>query len=137
MESDDGRAELFAYTLGRGDAAFIHQHVVDALCAQDADLTTPPIRLAFALVGLHLHVERGYTGRQVQRVHAMLAGRPITWPVFKLPSSRGELTTQNVLAAPEGPERDAAIDAWCTSVWAAYKGSSEDVVKLLRQYDLA
>lgn len=134
MESDDGRAALYAYTLGRGDAAFIHQHAVDALCAQKADVATPPIRLAFALVGLHLRVERGYTGRQVQRVHAMLADRATTWPVFELPASRGEITIQNVLAAPEGPERDAAIDAWCASVWSAYKAYTDDVVGLLRRY---
>jgi len=30
-DSDDARERLFAYTLERGDAAFVHQHVLDAL----------------------------------------------------------------------------------------------------------
>jgi hypothetical protein len=34
---EDAYHELCAYTLQRGDAAFIHQHVVDAFAAQRAD----------------------------------------------------------------------------------------------------
>src|SRR6185295_5352013 len=60
---------LCCYTLERGDAAFIHQHVVDAFIAQNAGEHTKPIGLAFALIGLYLHLERGFSGKQVQRVH--------------------------------------------------------------------
>ena len=60
--------ELCCYTLTHGDPAFIHQHVVDAYAAQDASNTDNPIRLTFALVGLYLHVERGFTGRQVNEL---------------------------------------------------------------------
>lgn len=67
--------ELQCYTLAHGDVEFIHQHVVDVWAAQHADETTKPIGLAFALVGLYLHVERGVSGRQVQRVHMALARR--------------------------------------------------------------
>lgn len=134
-DSDDARERLFAYTLERGDAAFVHQHVLDALCAQDADATTPPMRLAFALVGLLLHVERGYTGRQVQRIHTMLARRPTPWPAFALPASRGAFTIDDILAAPPGAERDAAIDASCATVWSAYRACRDGVVELLRQHD--
>ncbi len=45
---------LCAYTLQRGDAEFIHQHVVDAHAAQRADESTRPMTLAFALLGLYL-----------------------------------------------------------------------------------
>ena len=48
---------LCAYTLNRGDAAFIHQHVVDAFAAQHAGGHTKAITITFALVGLYLHVE--------------------------------------------------------------------------------
>ena len=130
----DIAATLYAYTLERGDDAFVHQHVVDALCAQDADATTPPMRLVFALVGLYLHVERSQTGRQVQRVHAVLAQRKPVWPTLVLPPTRGALTAQDVLAAPAGPSRDAAIDAWCASVWTAYGPCRQAIVDFLQRY---
>ena len=43
--------ELCAYTLTRGDAEFIHQHVVDTFAAQTANEFTKPITLTFALEG--------------------------------------------------------------------------------------
>jgi hypothetical protein len=125
---------LYAYTLERGDAAFVHQHVVDALCAQDADASTPPMRLVFALVGLYLHVERGCTGRHVQRVHATLAKQRPVWPKLALPATRGALLVQDVLDAPAGELRDAAIDAWCASVWTAYSSSHDAIVEFLQRY---
>ena len=72
--------ELQCYTLGHGDPGFIHQHVVDAWAAQHADEQTKPIGLTFALIGLYLHVERGFSGRQVQRVHMILSQYERTWP---------------------------------------------------------
>jgi len=126
--ADDAQAELWAYTLGRGDAAFMHQHAVDSLGAQRADARTTPMQLTFALVGLYLYVERRYTGRQVQQVHAMLARRrPPRWPTIVPPVSRGTITAADVVAAPAGPARDAAIGRWCADVWAAY-GACRDVV---------
>src|SRR3954453_23804420 len=74
--------ELSYYTLAHGALTFIHQHVVDAFAAQDADGDDKPIRLTFALVGLYLHVERGYTGRQVQLAHMALARQKRAWPKF-------------------------------------------------------
>jgi hypothetical protein len=37
------------------------------------------------------------------------------------------------MAAAAGPERDAAIDAWCASVWAALHESHRQVETLLEQ----
>ena len=122
--------ELQAYTLAHGAPAFIHQHVVDAWAAQQADERTKPIGLTFALVGLYLHVERGFTGRQVQRAHQQMARHKRTWPSWTLPGERGELTAVDVMAAPAGPERDRAIDAWCESVWQAYREQHRAVVDL-------
>src|SRR5437762_13393080 len=53
--------ELCYYTLSHNDRSFIHQVVVDAYAAQTADETSKPIGVAFALLGLYLHHERGYT----------------------------------------------------------------------------
>ena len=125
--------ELCAYTLTRGDAAFIHQHAVDAFAAQHADASTKPIKITFALVGLYLLLERQVSGKQVQRFHMQLAKRKETWPIFPLPADRGRMTAVDVMKAAEGAERDAAIHAWCRSVWAAYSGSREAVAGLLRE----
>jgi len=141
--SDDSRGdsdvlsaydELHAYTLGR--PGFILQHVVDAHGAQSADEHGKPIRLVFSLVGLYLRVEKGFSGRAVQRVHMQLGKAQKVWPRLALPIARGNVTAADVMAVPEGPERDAAIDAWCAAVWAAFADSHEIIVRLLREYDL-
>lgn len=128
--------ELQCYTLGHGGPGFIHQHVVDAWAAQHADEQTKPIGLTFALVGLYLHVERGFSGRQVQRVHMKLGQRRRTWPSFPLPRERGSVTASQVMAAPAGPERDISIDSWCASVWGAFSDSHRAVAELLQQHGI-
>ncbi len=129
--------ELQCYTLERADTTFIHQHVVDAWAAQHADESSKPIGVAFALVGLYLHLERGFNGRQVQQGHMALARRPQTWPSFPLPDDRGSITAIQVVAAPAGAVRDEAIDAWCASVWAAFHDSHQDVAELLKRHGIA
>ncbi len=129
--------QLQYYSLGHGGPEFIHQLVVDAWAAQHATATTKPIALTFALVGLYLHVEKGVSGRQVQRVHMTLAKRKREWPSFPLPSDRGSMTAREVMAAPPGPERDRAIDAWCESVWKSFRSSEPTVVELLQQYGIS
>jgi len=135
MTEDEEAAyhEVSAYTLTHGDHAFIHQHVVDAWAAQHADGESKPIAVCFALVGLYLHVERGFTGREVQRAHMTLAKQREAWPVGSLPASRGTVTAIDVLAAPAGPARDQKIHDWARSVWAAYDDSRAPVLELLRR----
>jgi hypothetical protein len=125
--------ELSYYTLAHGALTFIHQHVVDAFAAQDADGDDKPIRLTFALVGLYLHVERGYTGRQVQLAHMALARQKRAWPKFPLPPFRGRITAVDVLAAPEGPCRDEMIHEWCVCVWEEFRESRQAVEDLLKE----
>lgn len=124
--------ELCAYTLTHPDPAFPHQYVVDSFAAQRADSGTKPITLTFALVGLYLHVERKHTGRQVQRVHTLLARRRKDWPRFDLPVARGDVTVSDVVDAPAGPARDEMIDKWCASVWHAYAGTRAKIVELIQ-----
>jgi hypothetical protein len=123
--------ELSAYTLMHRSAAFIHQHVVDAFAAQHASTDSKPIGVAFALIGLYLHLERGYTGRQVQLAHMRLARKRKHWPRFEPPAQRGQVTVAEVLQAPPGPERDQAIENWCASVWDAWDGASHEQVATL------
>ena len=59
------------------------------------------------------------------------------WPAFPLPADRGALTAADVLAAPPGVGRDAAIDAWCAAVWAAYADSHAAVAALVRRHGIA
>jgi Family of unknown function (DUF5946) len=124
--------ELQAYTLGLRDERFVHQHVVDAWMAQHADEWTKPIGLTFALVGLYLHLERGFSGRQVQRVHMALGRRKRTWPSLALPKDRGSVTAADVIAAAPGSERDRAIDVWCRSVWDSFRESRLTIINLLQ-----
>ena len=129
--------ELAFYTLAHGDPAFIHQHVVDAWMLQTADETTKPIGVTFALAGLFLHVEKHFTGRQVQLAHMKMAKRKREWPKFVLPAHRGSMTAADVLKTQPGPERDKAIYAWAAAVWDAYRSNRDALVGLLREYDLA
>jgi len=126
----DAFDQLCCYTLSHAGADFIHQHVVDAFAAQDATTDDKPIRLAFALVGLYLHVEKGFSGREVQLAHMKLARTKQDWPVFDLPADRGEITAATVISAP--PEfRDETIHKWTGSVWNAYSDQRGPVEALL------
>ena len=133
---EDSFHELCGYTLTRGDATFIHQYVVDAYAAQHAGERTKPIKITFALVGLYLFLEHGFSGKEVQRAHMRLARPGRTWPTFVLPRHRGSMTAVDVMAAPEGTERDAAIHRWCTSVWAACSENRDEIAALLRRYEI-
>ena len=132
----DAYHELSAYTLTHGDATFIHQHVVDAWAAQHAVEGGKPIGLTFALVGLYLHLEEGFSGRQVQRAHMEMGRSKREWPTFAMPAERGAITAIDVMAAPEGPERDQAIDDWCRSVWEAFSANRPAVEALLQAYGI-
>jgi len=125
----DAYDEVNAWTLGPAGLPF-HQFVVDAHAAQVADDGTKPITLAFALAGLYLHLERGYDGDAVRRAHQRMAAGRHAWPVLARPEGRGEVGAADVLATPE-PERGAAIEEWCASVWGAYVGTQHAVRALV------
>lgn len=133
---ENAHIELLLYTLDHAgrDASFIHQHVVDAWAAQQATAHSKPIAVMFALIGLYLHVEKGYTGRAVQDAHMRLARKRKHWPRLPMPEDRGQMTVFDVLAASPGKQRDAAIDKWCRSVWRAWRDSHAVVGKLVQTY---
>ena len=127
--------EVYIYTMGRPD--FILQHVLDAFAVQRVNDDSKPMGLVFGLVGLYLRVEKQFSGRQVQRVHMELGRRKREWPRVYVPEDRGSMTVADVLAASAGPERDAAIDNWCRSVWTAFGANRETIIALLREYQIA
>jgi hypothetical protein len=122
---------LACYTLSLADPEFIHQHIVDAFGAQRADEKTKPIGVAFALAGLYLHLEKNYTGRQVQLAHIQMAERRKKWPRLELPLYRGDVTVADVLRAACGKERREMIRKWCICVWDAYEDSHDIVAALV------
>jgi hypothetical protein len=126
--------QLAFYTLAHPNPAFIHQLVVDAYAAQNADESTKPIALVYALIGLYLHLEKGFTGKQVQRAHMQLARWPNTWLKPPLPAFRGTINIQDVLAAQPGPARDAMIERWCADVWESWQASRPQIVEVARKY---
>ena len=130
----DAFHELSYYTLSHKKEEFIHQYVVDAYAAQTADKNTKSIKINFGLIGLYLHLEKGFSGKEVQRAHMALARYKDKLPIIHLPEKRGEITVFDVLQAPEGEERVAKIEAWMESVWGAYKSEQQKIKDFLEKY---
>ena len=86
----------------------------------------------FALVGLYLYLEKGFTGRKVQKAHMQLAKRHKSWERPILPSSRGAIAISDVLDAPTGEQRDLLIREWCMSVWNAWREERDQIVSLVK-----
>ncbi len=122
--------EVAFYTLAHSDPGSIHQNVVDAFAAQTTTEADKPIRLAFALIGLYLTLEKNYTGRQVQLGHMQLGKYRREWPRFAPPAERGKIRVGDVLAAAPGAKRDAMILTWCAAVWAAWAEAHEQIAEL-------
>jgi hypothetical protein len=133
MDEAAAHEALSYYLIDSGNAGFRIQHMVDAYAAETAGPETKPIQLVFALVGLFLHLERGYSGAMVQKAHAALAKGRKNWPSLALPAERGAVGIQDVMNAPAGPERDAMMERWCLSVWQAYEEHHELIRSLPRQ----
>lgn len=109
--------ELMACTLTLGDETFVHQHVVDAWAVQNATEDSKPIAVMFGLIGLYLHLERGFNGREVQRAHMQLGTPRRTWSMPELPERRGAIRVGDVVEAVPGLDLQIMIDMWCNSVW--------------------
>jgi hypothetical protein len=126
--------ELAYYTLAHGDPRFIHQHLVDAYGAQHVRQSKSTIGAAFVLAGLYLAVERGFTGRQVQKMHVLMAGKSKQWPRFNPPGNVGSLTVADVLAVEPGPRRDEKLMEWCASIWDAWSAEHGRVKEMVDRF---
>jgi len=122
--------KLSVFTLSLRDKAFIHQLIVDTYAAQHSGPKVKPIATAFALIGLYLTFEKGYTGKQVQRTHMFLGKNRAAWPRFKPPQNKSALTVLDVLQSPESPY-EAMIRKWGKSVWEMWQAEHENVRKLV------
>ncbi len=133
MTDEEKYHELLYYTLTHQDPEFIHQYAVDAYAAQTANDKTKPIKVAFGLMGLYLRLEKGFTGREVQRAHMDLAKKKLPIPTFKLPENRGNITISGVINMPAGTKRDEMIELWIKSVWDAYRDVHKEVANWLEK----
>lgn len=92
MDKQDLYNELAFYTLSHPAPDFIHQHIVDAFVAQSAKKETKWIAIYYALIGLYLYVEKGYTGKQIQLEHIRLSNQKKEFLPFELPRNKGNFT---------------------------------------------
>ncbi len=127
--------ELSAFTLSIGDMGFIHQLVVDAYAAQHSGPNVKPITTSFALIGLYLTFERGFTGKQVQKAHMVLARVHRQWPRFDPPAEKGgTLTVLDVLNGLAEENYYKQIRAWGKSVWLSWRPQHGKIGKLVKTY---
>ena len=125
--------ELAFYTLTLHDPAFLHQNAVDAFAAQHVSAETKPITAVFALIGLYLTLEKGFSGRQVQLAHMRLARQRKQWPKIPPNSERASFSVADVLAAEPCAPREQAIRNWCTAVWETWAHQRPLIVQLARE----
>jgi len=80
-----------------------HQLAVDTYAAQhaarDVDGDIPPIGVAYALVGLHLALDRGMPGMRVRAAHQRMGKPDRSWPRLPAPERTGAVTVLDVAAA--------------------------------------
>ncbi len=125
--------QLADYTLSLRDEYFIHQLIVDTFAAQTFDKNTIPVKITFALVGLYLVNEKGFTGKQVQNVHIALSRKSKKWLTFPKPKEETTINIEDVLRVPDSQKQEM-IKKWSQSVWEIWKGEKEIIAALLKQY---
>jgi hypothetical protein len=114
-------SDLMCYTVSKQDPGFIHQHVVDAYAAQHAGGPTRPITEAFGLIGLYLALEKGYTGREVQKAHVKIAKIHKEWPLLEPPLRHAGLTATDVVREDTDTQKETMIRKWMESVWGIWE----------------
>lgn len=112
---------MTAYHLEQTSEDFRHQVAIDAYAAQHPGPPARRITLWFALAGLYLALDEGWTGRQVQVAHQRLAEVDKVGPALNRPFPAAAMTVSDVLAAGPGGGRDAAVQNWALAVWRSWQ----------------
>jgi hypothetical protein len=115
-----------------------HQLTVDAYAAQHAPREgggdVPPISVAYALVGLHLALDRGVSGIEVRAAHQRMGKPHSSWPRLPTPERTGAMTVFDVAAAGAMVGSVAghakAVRAWAAAVWQAWAAQHATVTAL-------
>ena len=115
-----------------------HQLTVDAYAAQhgpcDGGGDVPPISVAYALVGLHLALDRGASGMEVRTAHQRMGKPDPSWPRLPTPERTGGMTVFDVAAVGamigSVTGHAEAVRAWATAVWQAWAAQHAAVAAL-------
>ena len=105
-----------------------HQLAVDAYAAQHAPREVggdvPPISVAYAMVGLHLALDRRVSGLEVRAAHQRMGKPDASWPRVPAPERAGTVTVFDVAAAGAMVGSVAghakAVRTWAADVWQAW-----------------
>ena len=111
---------LTAYNLQHASYDFRHQVAVDSYAAQHPGPPAKRVTLWFALAGLHLALDEGWTGRQVQVAHQQLSRLDKAGPDLDRLVGQSAMTVGDVMAARSGEERNTALMDWARVVWRAW-----------------
>jgi hypothetical protein len=113
------------------------QLTVDAYAAQHAHREVgdvPPISVAYALVGLHLALDRGVSGIEVRAAHQQMGKPDPSWPRLPTPERTGAMTVFDVAAAGamvgSVVGHAEAVGAWAAAVWQAWAVQQATVAAL-------
>jgi Family of unknown function (DUF5946) len=114
------------------------QLTVDAYAAQHAPPKAggdaPPISVAYALVGLHLALDRGVSGMEVRAAHQRMGKPDPSWPPLPTPERPGAMTVFEVATAGAMVGSVAghakAVGAWAAAVWQAWAAQHATVAAL-------
>lgn len=115
-----------------------HQLTVDAYAAQhgprEGGGDVPPISVAYALVGLHLALDRGVSGIEVRAAHQRMGRPDQSWPRLPKPERTGGMTLFDVATAGamigSAAGHAEAVRAWATAVWRAWAAQHTMVAAL-------
>jgi hypothetical protein len=126
--------ELAAVTLSLRDPDFPHQTVVDAYTAQHYGPNIKPIGICFALIGLYLTFEQGYTGREAQLAHIKLGKLHLKWNSFEPRTTCGAITVKDVLGAITEDNYIRPIENWGKSVWDTWISEWPTIGDIVEKY---
>jgi Family of unknown function (DUF5946) len=99
-----------------------HQLLVDTYTAQHVGPNAAAITGAFALVGLYLALERGWSGLEVRDAHQALANRYRDWPRFAgAARAQAAVTVEDLALAATTSQYAETLHRWARAVWASWR----------------
>ncbi|MGB7859193.1 MAG: DUF5946 family protein, partial [Acidimicrobiia bacterium] len=90
--------------------------------------------VAFALIGLRLSLDDGWSGNQVRDVHRSLAAMALDWPEFAVPEQPATMTIFDVALADSEEAHADLVTRWAGAVWASWRARHDDIETLISQY---
>ena len=110
-----------------------HQLLVDTYAAQHTGDRTAPITTAFALIGLDLALEHGWSGIEVRDAHQLLARSYRDWPRFPRPAAPGEMTVQDLALAATTTDYAEVLGRWARAAWASWSDAHGRIDELVHE----